>query len=54
MDDKETVEKLSNNLRQAHDHIRWLEQELARLHRLLNNPWSFSDSLKTPKLNSDE
>lgn len=43
------IKKLEAELKQAQDHIRWLEQEVARLHRLLNNPWSFSDGFKTPK-----
>lgn len=47
--DEQTLERLKNDLRCAHDHIRWLEQEVARLHRLLNNPWSFSDGFRTPR-----
>ena len=47
--DKEQIERLKSDLRCAHNHIRWLEQELARIHRLLSNPWSFSDGFKTPR-----
>lgn len=53
MGDNNEHEDVYEQLKQAHEHIRWLEQEVARLHRLLNNPWSFSDGFKTTKSTSD-
>lgn len=41
-------ENVCEQLRRAHEHIEWLEQEVSRLHRLLQNPWNWSDSFKTP------
>lgn len=48
-DQREQIECLQIELKQAHAHIEWLKQEVARLHRLLNNPWSFSDGFRTPR-----
>ena len=50
--DDQQLEQLKQELKQAQDHINWLEQEVARLHRLLSNPWSFSDGFRTTKQKS--
>lgn len=49
MHERETIERLQLEVRQAHEHIRWLEQEVARLYRLLSGSNEIRDSLKTPK-----
>ena len=49
MHDENTIERLQLEVRQAHEHIRWLEQEVARLYRLLSGSTEMRDSLKTPK-----
>ena len=46
---REQIECLQVELKQAHEHIRWLEQEVARLYRLLSGSTDMRDSLKTPK-----
>lgn len=42
-----TCDDIQDRLVRADERIKWLEQEVSRMHRLLNNPWNWSDSFKT-------
>ncbi len=45
---EEQIERLSLEIRQSHDRIRWLEEELQRHKRLLIGEGGLSDNFKTP------